>query len=258
MYVGLHQVCLDILAPPGVVRNVHVHGNLYGSALNSERLGGIARYNYGLIIASSSSGTMDALAGLVDYVGGLVGENNGTVAASYSTANVNGGAETTDVVGGLVGDNRGTIAASYATGTADGGAGTGDYVGGLAGSNSAGAAVIIASYATGSVSNYGDSRGGSVFGRNNGTVTESYGYGAVDGSGGNPNGEKALTAGAAADGSTNAGTSWRTNVWDFGTSSQSPRLKWVTGYAAGTFTCDASLLPAGQSCGGIIPGQPAR
>ena len=158
--------------------------------------------------------------------------------------------------GGLAGVNTGTIAASYSTASANGGAGILDFIGGLVGRNNAG--TIAASYATGAVSNAGSSKGGSLIGQNLGTVTESYGYGAVGGTGGTPNGEKALTAGAAADGSTNAGSSWKANVWDFGTSSQSPRLKWVTGYAAGTFTCDASLLPAGQSCGGIIPGQPAR
>ena len=184
--------------------------------------------------------------------------NTGTIAASYSTASANGGAGILDFIGGLVGhNNTGTIAASYATGTADGGAGTGDIVGGLTGRNTS-SSTVIASYATGAVSNAGTNKGGSLVGSNSGTVTESYGYGAVGGSGGNPNGEKALTAGAVADGSTNAGSSWKTNVWDFGTSSQSPRLKWVTGYAAGTFTCDAALLPAGQSCGAIIPGQPAR
>ena len=164
-----------------------------------------------------------------------------------------------DTVGGLVGDNDGSgtiTAASYATGTADGGAGA-DAVAGLLGVLRSGTS-LIASYATGAVSNH--SFGNNLRYNAGGTTTESYGYGDVGGSGGNRGGEKALTAGAAADGSTNAGESWKPEVWDFGTSSQSPRLKWVTGYDkdARTFSCNAALLPAGQSCGGIIPGQPAR
>ena len=252
----------------GVVRNIHVDGNIYGTA-GVDQIGGMAGYNLGLIIASSSSGTVDLLTGSNEYAGGLVGgnTNRGTVAASYSTADVNGGIGVNGV-GGLVGTvNANTvIVASYATGAADGGAGA-DIVAGLVSLMRGG--TILASYATGAVSNYGDTFGDSVAYRFTGsaTVTESYGYGTLDMDGdgtfdsnGNPNGEKALTAGAVADGSTNAGLSWSTDVWDFGTSSQSPRLKWVTGYDKddGTFSCNAALLPAGQSCGGIIPGQPAR
>ena len=248
------------VSPVSVVRNLHVHGNIYGTGF-SDVFGILAGANAGSIIACSSSGTADGLAG-DDTIGGLTGRdiNSDTYfAASYSTANVNGGAGN-DIVGGLVGQMvYGTVAASYATGAADGGAGN-DYVGGLVGKVLFNPSSIKASYATGAVSNAGSSRGGSLVGSNGGTVRHSYGYGTVNGSGGNANGEKALTAGNIGERSTNAGYSWRTNVWDFGTSSQSPWLKWVTRYTTNTdvFTCDASLLPAGQSCGGIIPGQPER
>ena len=180
----------EYIASGGVVRNVHVHGNIYGTAA-PDITGNIAGYNFGLIIASSSSGTLDGLADGNDYAGGLVGQNEGgTIAASYSTASVDGGATTFDYAGGLTGRNNGTIASSYATGTADGGAGASDRVGGLTGRNFTGA-TIIASYATGAVSNAG-STGGSVFGDNFGTVTESYGYGAVGGSGGTPKRGKSI------------------------------------------------------------------
>ena len=42
---------------------------------------------------------------------------------------------------------------------------------------------------------------------------------------------------------------------------QNPALKWITGFVSGgateeaTYPCDVNLLPPGQSCGGIIPGQ---
>ena len=59
-----------------------------------------------------------------------------------------------------------------------------------------------------------------------------------------------------------AGTNdWPTRVWDFGTASQKPALKWITGFDSGGTTdvlkypCDGTLLPTQQMCGGIIPGQ---
>ena len=46
-------------------------------------------------------------------------------------------------------------------------------------------------------------------------------------------------------------TRWNTAVWDFGDTTQPPALKWVTD---GT-DCTQALLPRGQMCGGLIPGQ---
>ena len=54
---------------------------------------------------------------------------------------------------------------------------------------------------------------------------------------------------------------WPAWVWAFGTSSQVPVLKWVTGYdssgatQAAKYPCNAMLLPAGRKCEEIIPGQ---
>ena len=59
----------------------------------------------------------------------------------------------------------------------------------------------------------------------------------------------------------NEANRWSTRVWDFGTDSQVPVLKWITGYNSGGATeeakypCDVALLPAGRECGEIIPGQ---
>ena len=87
-------------------------------------------------------------------VGGLAGENYGAVMFSHATGSVEGDAS---AVGGLVGSNEGTVISSYATGSVSG---SDRSVGGLAGRNWGGA--IISSYATGSVSGSDRSVGGLV------------------------------------------------------------------------------------------------
>ena len=189
-------------------------------------------------------------------VGGLVGINKPgtTITASYATGNVAGGAGNgNDVggVGGLVGINfSGTITASYATGAVDGGAGNGEHVGGLAGwSNTF--TRITASYG------FGTKAGGEIAGVDrSGDASPATGTGAVTSA-------ARLTA-TNSSASNPAGTNdWSTRVWDFGSASQKPALKWVTGFDkdyTGTddtvrYPCDQNLLPSGQRCGGIIPGQ---
>ena len=60
--------------------------------------------------------------------------------------------------------------------------------------------------------------------------------------------------------STPPGTNdWSGSVWNFGMDGERPVLKWITGFdnaAVGDakYSCDQSLLPPGQMCGGIIPG----
>ena len=79
-----------VINSSGVIRNVHVDANLYGTT-SDDFIGVIVGSSLGLIIASSSSGTIDGLNGS-DKVGGLVGLNNsGMIVASYSRVSVNGG-----------------------------------------------------------------------------------------------------------------------------------------------------------------------
>ena len=122
---------------------------------------------------------------------------------------------------------------------ADGGGGNNDYVGGLVGEN-------------------------------NGTITACYGFGMVTGEtpGVDRSGDASdsTTVGSAsaltmANSSTDLAKRWPARVWDFGTDSQVPVLKWITGYnrrgttEAERYPCDVALLPAGRECGDIIPGQ---
>ena len=197
-------------------------------------------------------------------VGALAGESRGTIVVAAAIGGTVSGGEGNDEVGGLVGYNLfGTITASYASGVVDGGDGTSDWVGGLVGINASG--TITASYATGMVdggAGDNDNVGGLVgWNEDGGTITASYGFGTTMGGEDSSRavdrsddvspaviGASQLTA---ANSSTDTANRWSATVWSFGGTSQNPLLKWVT---ASNFSCDRTLLPTGQSCGGVIPG----
>jgi hypothetical protein len=104
----------------------------------SNDIGGLAGSNYGIIINSGCTGTID---NGYQNIGGLVGQNLGSISNSYSTVNVNG----EGFAVGMAGTNNGSIINSYSCSTV-----SGDYIlGGLAGTNSAGS--IVNSYSTGIV-----------------------------------------------------------------------------------------------------------
>ena len=135
-----------------------------GGMGDNDRVGGLVGSSSGSISASyvSSGSTADGGMGDTDRVGGLVGWNNnfGTIAASYARGAANGGADNDDIVGGLVGDNaaiNSAITASYTTADADGDSGTDDRVGSLVGRNTTtlGSTTLT------------------------GTITASYGFGAI-------------------------------------------------------------------------------
>ncbi len=165
----------------------------------------------------SGSYVTGSVSGLTS-VGGLVGDNDrGTITASYATGAVSGNEEG---AGGLVGDNdRGTITASYATGAVSGT----DLVGGLVGDNNRG--TITASYATGAVSGE-DSVGGLVGDNYEGTITASYWDTQKSGQSDSDGGDGKTTSELQSP-TSDAGiyAAWDSDVWDFGTSGQSPALK---------------------------------
>ena len=251
----------------------HATGMADGGSGNEDNVGGLVGDNSGTITASYATGMADSGDGDFENVGGLVGDNSGdTITASYATGNANGGSGSSDTVGGLVGVNNrgGTITACHATGMADGGDGDFDIVGGLVGFNENG--TITACYATGNANGDGGSDNvGGLVGFNQGTITASYGFGTVTGEdiiGVDRYGDASdsTTVGTASaltmtNSSTDQAKRWSTRVWDFGTDSQVPVLKWITGYDSSGVTdevkypCDPALLPAGRECGEIIPGQ---
>ena len=252
----------------GTITACYATGNVGG-----DNVGGLVGLNDndGTITACYATGNANGEDGSNDGVGGLVGQNFATITACYATGMADGG-DGNDDVGGLVGfNNNGTITACYATGNADGGDGANDRVGGLVGNN---VGTITACYATGNA-NGGDGRFGHVGGlvglNNNSTITASYGFGTVtreemagvDRSG---DASDSTTVGSAseltmANSSTIETNKWSARVWDFGTDSQDPVLKWITGYNRrgatdeAKYPCDVALLPDGRECGDIIPGQ---
>ena len=258
----------------GTIIAVHTSGIANGGDGNSDIVGGLVGRNInGTITACHATGNVNGGDGNNDSVGELVGLNNGTITACHATGNANGGNGDTDRVGGLVGLNNGIITACYATGRADGGDGNSDYVGGLVGLNNG---TITVCYATGNANDgEGDTdRVGRLVGLNNGIITASYGFGTVAGediigvdrsNDASPTtGINAVTSASAltmTNSSTTEAKRWSTRVWDFGTDSQVPVLKWITGYSSSGATdeakypCDVALLPAGRECGEIIPGQ---
>ncbi|MCC6775197.1 MAG: filamentous hemagglutinin N-terminal domain-containing protein, partial [Hyphomicrobiales bacterium] len=114
-----------IIGASGVVRNVTLTNVSItsGEAVTAPPLyiGALAGINYGTIINSSSTGTIDAATVNGVSVGGLVGLNiktggpnatPGQIINSFSSVAIEGG----QFVGGLVGTNSGTISGSYASG----------------------------------------------------------------------------------------------------------------------------------------------
>ena len=178
-----------------------------------------------------------------------------------------------DNVGGLVGENSGTITACYATGNANGedgqfstlSAGSWGRIVVVARSR---LAMPLAMQMAGLVAT--TLSAGSWGGIITGTITACYGFGMVTGRempGVDRSGDASdSTVGSAsaltmANSSTDLAKRWPARVWDFGTDSQAPVLKWITGYNRrgdtdeAKYPCDPALLPDGRECGDIIPGQ---
>ncbi|SMH62922.1 beta strand repeat-containing protein [Azospirillum agricola] len=124
----------------------------------------------GTVINNANSGRF--------YNGGLVGYNNGgTIESSYATGDVRPDWGDANNSGGLVGENTGTIRDSYATGSVP----DSWFAGGLVGINSGN---ITNSHATGSVGSDGrNSLGGLVGVNNDGTLSNVYATGSVNGNG---------------------------------------------------------------------------
>ena len=253
----------------GTITSSYVTGDVTGGDRN-DYIGGLAGANSGIIISSYVTGNVTGEDGSDSGIGGLVGINTGTIISSYVTGDVTGG-DGSDRIGGLVGYTlSGTIISSYATGTVNGGDGNEDLAGGLVGEGNSGVD-IIASYATGTVdggAGTGD-YAGSLVGETSPTVTASYGFGSTSNGTDRNIGTSLPGSVTAASGltSSNAGDSWDSDAWDFGTTSQAPALKYVDGYGDhddddetdDTYTCTSTtaFLPSiSITCGTtLIPGQ---
>ena len=103
------------------------------------------------------------------------------------------------------------------TGNANGGTGMGDTVGGLVGVTA-------------------------------GTITVSYGFGAISNEGtlGSDGNTMLLPTSVTVNNLMLAGTAWSLDTWDFGSTSQPPALKYVDEYSSSVYTCTSTtaFLPA--------------
>ncbi len=157
----------------GKIRNVGLSG---GTITGSGSLGALVGRNFGNVINSYSTATVNGTAAMNDEyngTGGLVGYNEGTITGS---SHGNGKVTGVGYVGGLVGDNRGTIRDSSNSGPVSGDM----FVGGIAGISRGNNGKIINSRNSGTVTaNTGD--GGGIAGQNEGIITGSENTGTVTG-----------------------------------------------------------------------------
>lgn len=151
---------------------------------NSSSVGGLVGISNGSTAVVTSSYATGNVTGGDSNVGGLAGQNagGGRIVDSYATGNVTGGTRTTSQnFGGLVGwNNDSTISGSHASGTVTV---VGLSAGGLVGNNGGNNGSITNSYATGDVNGGPVSAGvGGLVGSNSGTISSSHASGNVSGS----------------------------------------------------------------------------
>ena len=277
----------------GAISNSYATGAVTSSVSVYSYSGGLVGYNYvGTISNSYATGEVTSSSSTSNsnsYSGGLVGYNyEGTISNSYATGEVTSSTSASasasaSYSGGLVGRNSGTISNSYATGgevtssTSD--PSSNSYSGGLVGRNTG---TLSNSYAIGEVTSTSDpssnSYGGGLVGNNTTTISGTHYF--VDSSGTNGLGggtcsgtctQKTL---AELQALTSADvTDWSTDNWDFGTTTQLPRLKYaeIAAYCKSSSyttkeTCEAAYSywlgegdecngDTGVTCGDVISGQ---
>ena len=265
----------------GVIRSSHTKLSIQGGVLGDTIGGlvGFAAPASGVseVVIISSYSESDIFGGdepIIgsggDSLGGLVGthDDGSAILVSYATGNIQG-ENGNDRVGGLVGGSFGGFTrSSYALGDVNGGSGN-DSIGGLFGGMTNN--TVSDSYATGNVDGgMGDDSVGRLIGSSSypdtQVVTESYGFGEIivdmvdmdtefDAGGSigasvspwpggiTGMGEMAanMLSGSSMMTMLYAGTQWSANVWDFGSSSQLPALKYVDSYdsASMSYICDS-------------------
>ena len=268
----------------GIISNSYITGNVFlETNLYNATSGGLAGTNSatGTISNSYATGNVSVSASAIINVGGLVGVNSGTTSNSYATGDVSSSSSTSNYSGGLTGISSatGTTSNSYATGNVSADSTNGNaYGGGLLGYLSSGT-IISNSYATGTVSSTSTSgtaySGGLLGGLYNGTISGTNYF--VDSSGTNGIGSVTCSSGTCVQKTLaelqalTSVTDWSNDDWDFGTTTQLPRVKYAptaTYCSDDTYTTQETCEDAsetwviegcggdtGVTCGDVIPGQ---
>ena len=260
---------------------------LIGGLVGINNFPGVIINSYATVVSLNVNSDTTTLS-----IGGLVGKNyDGSIYNSYAAGTISSSSPNDLHTGGLIGNNTGGIIHnSYATGTVDGtNSGYGNNsieAGGLIGLHFA--SLISNSYATGTATasctqNACTAYSGGLVGRThlNGVINGLNYF--VHSSGG----DNGIGSGSCSESSTCARktlvelqgltstdvTDWSTDNWDFGTTTQLPRLKYaeIAAYCGDSTyttkeTCEAASSrwlaegdecngDTGVVCGDIIPGQ---
>ena len=274
----------------GTISNSYATGAVTSSSSDSSSSGGglVGSIHWRTIISNSyATGVVRVSSSYFSLAGGLVGKSDsGTISNSYATGAVESSTSTSSdssfsFGGGLVGDNAGTISNSYATGAVESSSSSisHSFVGGLVGRNGG---TISNSYATGAVESSSSSSSGSyiggLVGGNGGTISGTNYFVDTSGTNGLGGGSCSGTCMQKTLAELQALTSvtyWSTDNWDFGTTTQLPRLKYTQGAAYSycrdyTYTTQQTCEDASESwigivtcggntrvtCGDVISGQP--
>ena len=165
-----NQGLFGYISSNGTVKNIGVEG---GEIKGKSYIGGVAGYNFGIIINCYNTGSISGGDGA--FVGGVAGYNyEGTITNCYNTGSIN--SIDNARVGGIAGSNYGTITNCYNTGSISGRDNA--NVGGVAGYNFG---IITNCYNTGSISGRDNANVGGVAGENDGTITNCYNTGSISG-----------------------------------------------------------------------------
>ena len=147
-------------------------------------IGGLVGLNNGVVMGSYATGSAKGREGMNLFIGGLVGLNDGFVMGSHAMVDVEGMGDNV-ILGGLVGIDgfrSGIIENSYATGFVAGFSRLPGDLGGLIGLlRSGNNGTVTNSYATGRVEGEGPANVGSLAGRTTSPIANSYATGSVSG-----------------------------------------------------------------------------
>jgi len=207
-------------------QNIHVvQGNIQSNALYS---GGLIARMSGSSSAVSDSSFQGTIQNTTDYAAGLVGFNFGgnRVVRSFAKADITG----VENVGGITGRSASSTTENcYFIGTLSGG----NYMGGVIGRSQLSSDVIINSYAVGSVLSIGATKGGLVGVITTPVTNSYYNVDVANQSDNDTRGTPRTTAQMTCATTPNdscAGVpiynGWDTAIWDLGTSTEYPKLKW--------------------------------
>ena len=231
----------------GMVGGAVSNSNALGSVRGRDKVGGLV----GEMLMGAALINSHAHANIVAVaqVGGLIGRNSGRISVCYAAGNV---VATGDDSGGFVGHNfGGFISNSYALANVRGS----NHVGGFIGRHQTRYGGVMHSYAVGNVHPSGSQRGGFGAINQRGQFTANYWNKETSGSPVSIAGSHGFTTTEMQSPMLPTHTiyvGWSSDIWDFGTSQQYPKIKYITGGNV------ADLFKDSPACGISVNLPPCR